>query len=265
MLTILNSPFFNPFLATLAGALFGALCGNLLAERSNRQRRRWDALGRTNALIVLSESTLSRAISLKQDYVKPLLKGYLRQRREAETMNSALPEVHAPGGEVPFRADLVSIPPLTVPIEGLKSLTHPAAMMPGRVLALAAMIEGALDMLSHTREIRAAEMAKFHSRELTLEFFLHTYFGLRQRDGSIDELYYQCMEGIARHTDDVVFFAAELTEELQVHAKRLHANQRLAKDKEIPYSVDLSSFRKSGLIPPRQNYESYFAKFRTPA
>jgi DNA-binding SARP family transcriptional activator len=72
------------------------------------------------------------------------------------------------------------------------------------------------------------------------------------------------MVAITQYTDDVAFFAAELADEIQSHAA--HVREKLLKlTKEAPKvsTVDFSGPRESGLMPPRDHYESWLSGFKS--
>lgn len=95
-----------------------------------------------------------------------------------------------------------------------------------------------------------------------MELFAQNFFGLKRRDGHTDSLYHDSMVAITQYTDDVAFFAAELADDLQAHAARVREKLlKLAKEASKVSTVDFSGPRASGLMPPRENYESWLSGF----
>lgn len=259
----LNSAFISAFLSSLAGAGFGVWGAQRLAERATRRNELRDALIEANALIVLAATISNQALSTKKQHIAPLCKAYFEEREEAESINSILLAGGRPTNLPLFSANMIHITPLTVPIEAVKSLTYGAKLMPGRALALVAMVEQSLNELGHATSIRTAQVEILKNPNLPLNHFVQNYFGLKRKDGNTDALYHDSMVAISQYTDDVAFFAAELAEELQAHAVDVRKKLlTLAKDVGKANTIDFSEARESGLMPPRQTYESWLSGFR---
>lgn len=260
----LNSAFISAFLSALAGAGLGVLGAQSLAERSSRRKELLEALRQANALIVLSTTISNQALSLKKQQVSPLSKTYFEERKDAETTNEILLNGGVPEKRVSFKAEMVHITPLTVPIEALKNLTYSAQLMPGRALALVAMVEQSLTELSHALSMRSQQIEIFRTQDLPAGLFVQNYFGIKRKDGNTDSLFHDSMVAIAQYLDDVAFFSAELSEDLQAHATQVREKLlALTKDAGIVSTVDFSGPRKSGLMPPREKYENWLSGFKS--
>ena len=264
MRAFLNSAFISAFLSALAGAGLGVWGAQRLAERSTRRRELLEALRQANALIVLAATISNQALSVKKQHVAPLANTYFEEREAAAATNEILLRGGTPDGLTHFKAEMVHITPLTVPVEALKSLTYSAQLMPGRALALVAMVEQSLTELAHAIRVRSEQIELFKGREMSMEMFVQSYFGLRRRDGNTDALYHDSMIAITQYTDDVAFFGAELADEIQAHAVRVREKLiKLTKEAPKASTVDFSGPRGSGLMPPRENYASWLAGFRS--
>lgn len=262
--TFLNSAFISAFLSALAGAGLGVWGAQRVSERSTRRKDLRDALRQANALIVLAYTISNQALGLKKQYITPLSKTYFEERRAAKETNEILLNGGKPDKAVHFKAEMVHITPLTVPIEALKSLTYSAQLMPGKALALVAMVEQSLTELSQSLKARSAQIEIFKTSNMSTEIFVQTYFGLQRKDGNIDATYHDSMVAITQYTDDVAFFSAELADELQTHASRIREKLLLlTNDVGRANTVDFSSARESGLMPPRDNYASWLSGFRS--
>lgn len=260
----LNSAFISAFLSALAGAGLGVWGAQRLAERAARRRELFDALRQANALIVLATTISNQALSIKKQYIAPISKTYFEERKDAEATNDLLLSGGTPIEKVHFKAEMVHITPLTVPIEALKNLTYSAQLMSGRALALVAMVEQSLTELSHAIGVRSEQIELFKSSGFPMEIFVQNYFGLKRRDGNTDALYHDCMVAVSHYTDDVAFFAAELADDLQAHAAHVREKLiKLTKDVNKVTTVDFSGPRKSGLMPSRENYESWLSGFKS--
>lgn len=158
---------------------------------------------------------------------------------------------------------MTKITPVTVPLDALKNLVYSAQLMPGRSLALVAVVEQTVAELTHAIDIRSNLIDAFRSESLPEHIFCFDYYGMRRVDGNTNSMYHDAMVAITQYTDDLGFFAAELAEEMQelAHAVR-EKLVKLRKDAPKVSSVDFAPARESGLIPPRENYESWLSGFK---
>ena len=260
----LDSAFVSAFLSSLAGAGLGVWGAQRLAERSSRRKELLDGLRQANALVVLAATIANQALSVKKQHIAPLSKRYFEDKEAAEAANDVLLQGGRPEKVIHFQAEMLKITPLTVPVEALKNLTYSTQLMPGRALALVAMVEQSLTELSYAIGVRSEQIELFKGQDMPLELFVQSYFGLKRRDGNIDSLFHDSMVAVTQYIDDVAFFGSELADELQGHAARIR--QRLLKlSKEAPKATtaDFSGPRESGLMPPRENYESWLSGFKS--
>lgn len=261
---VLNSAFISAFLSALAGAGFGVWGAQKLAQRSLRRKELFDAMRQANGLVVLASTISNQALSMKSQHVDPLSKSYFEQRRAAEATNEVFLRGATPEAHMPFKAEMIHITPLTVPVEALKSLTYSAQLIPGRALALVAMVEQSLTELDHAVRMRSGQIDSLKAGDAPVELFVQNYFGLRRKDGSVDSLFHDSMLAIMHYTDDVAFFGAELAEEIQLHAARVRgALVKIAKDVPQISTVDFSKSRASGLMPAPDRYLGWLSGFKT--
>ena len=262
--SFLNSAFISAFLSALAGAGFGVLGAQRLAERSIRRKELTDSYRRANAIVVLAGTIANHALQLKKQHIAPLTKNYFEQRTESERINELILRGQTPQGPINFQAELVKITPITVPIDALKQLIYSSTTVPGRALALVTVAEQSVAELSHAIETRSEQIEIFSMSNMPQELLWQAYFGFKRRDGNTDAMYHDAMVAIESYTDDLAFFCAELAGELQKHAERLHKKLVVfARDTPKPSTIDFSGPIKSGLMPSREKYESWLSGFKT--
>jgi hypothetical protein len=262
-ISFLNSSFISAFLSALAGAGLGVWGAQRLAERSTRAKELLEALRQANAIVVLASTIANQALSVKKQHIKPLSDQYFQDRDAAEALQNNLAN-GAPAQPTTFQIQLTKITPLTLPIETLKNLTFSAQLMPGRALALVSMVEQSITELTHAINTRSEMIDAFHKAKLPSHILCFDYFGLKRPDGNTNAMYHDTMVAVSQYTNDVAFFSTELAEELQAHASRMR--EKLLKiRREVPKanSVDFSGPRQSGLMPPREDYESWLSGFRS--
>ncbi|WP_421286124.1 hypothetical protein [Aeromonas veronii] len=259
---ILNSAFISAFLSSLAGAGLGVLGAQKLAERATRRKELLDALRQANALTVLVATITNQAMRIKEQHIEPLSKSYFDERKRAESINKD----YVNGNNnisIEFTLDIFHIPPLSTKTDTLNNLAHSTPLLPGKALALIFMVEQALIEMSHSIKTRSEQIELFKSQDMTSMTSIQNYFGLIRRDGCINLLYHDSIVNVRDYTDDVIFFAVELAEELQAHANNIHKKLlKLTKDAGKVNTVDYSTPRQSGLIPSKKNYEGWLSEFK---
>lgn len=261
---LLNSSFMSAFLSALAGAGLGVWGAQKLAERSARAKELLEGLRQANAIVVLATTIANQALSMKKQHIKPLSDRYFKDREVAMATNEKLLNGIPLEQTFTFRAELTKITPLTLPLEALKSLTFAAQLMPGRALALVSMIEQSVTELAHVVRVRSEMIDAFHSASLPTDIFCQDYYGLQRKDGNTNSMYHDTMVAVSQYTNDVAFFSAELAEELVNHANRVREKLlKLRSDVSKASSVDFSSVRESGLMPPKGDYSSWLSGFRS--
>lgn len=259
----LNSSFISSFLSALAGAGFGVWGAQRLAVRASRVRELLEAFRQANAIIVLASTVSNQALSLKKQLVKPLSDRYFQDRDVAKTANDQLLRcvVVQP---ISLQAQLTKITPMSLPVEALKSITYSAQLMPGRAFALVSMVEQSVNDLENVIIIRSKMIDDFHAASLPPTIFNQEYYGLQRQDGNVNSMYHDIMVAIAHYTNDVAFFSAELAAELQTHGALVREKLlKLRRDVPKVSSVDFSDARESGLMPPREDYASWLAGFKS--
>jgi hypothetical protein len=257
-----NSAFASAFLSALAGAGLGVWGAQRVAERAARAKELLESLRQANAVIVLATTIANNAFSLKRQYITPLSERYFKDREVAIAHQASILSGKSPT-PIAFEAEMTKITPVTIPLDALKNLVYSAQLMPGRALALVAIIEQTASELTHAVEMRSEQIDTFRSADLPHDIFCQDYYGMKRRDGNTNSMYHDSMVAITQYTDDLGFFGAELADEMQNHAIAVRA-KLLKFRKDIPKAstVDFSAARESGLLPPRENYESWLSGFR---
>lgn len=257
-----NSAFASAFLSALAGAGLGVWGAQRVAERGARVKELLESLRQSNAVIVVATTIANNAFALKRQHISPLSQKYFKDRDIALAHHASIISGQS-SQPISFEAEMTKITPVTTPIDPLKNLVYSAQLMPGRALALVAIIEQSISELTHAIEMRTDQIDSLRNAALSEHIFCQDYYGIQRRDGNTNSMYHDSMVAITQYTDDVGFFAAELVDEMQVHAGLVH-RKILKFRKDIPKvsTVDFSPARDAGLIPPRENYESWLSGFK---
>lgn len=258
-LQFLNSEFIAAFLSALAGAGLGVWGAQQIALRATMRAELLGALRQANAVMVLAFTIANNTLGLKKQHVKNLAAQYEADR---EAVQRAV-ERRSRGEKLDMptvRADMTKITPHTLPLDALRNLLFAGNLMPGKVLALATMIDQFAAELSHVINIRNDLIEEFKNSDAPEQIRLHDFFGLERPDGNTNAMYADSMRAIALYTDDLIFYSSELAKELELFAKSLKSKlDRLKVDSPKAASVDFSDATSQGLMPARDQYESWLS------
>jgi hypothetical protein len=211
----------------------------------------------------LAATISNQALSTKKQWIQPITDKYFQDRKDAEAHNNEVLSGKNPQPRT-FQAELRRLTPLTVPIEALENLIFTARLMPGRALALVAMVHQSVTELANTIRVHTEMIEYFHSTPLPQDVFCQDYYGLKRRDGNENAMFHDAMVAVKQYTDDVAFFGAELAQELEEHGQRVRAKLvKLRRDVPRVSTADFSGPVGSGLMPPREDYEAWLAGFRS--
>lgn len=262
-----NSAFTTSLVGALAGAFAGARAAQRIAERSKLRDEVTKELRSTNAAITLAFSFANQLLALKSQHVRRLklvydaeharLKEHKARRATGQTQGNA-PYV--------FSADFQSMSQTEIPVAALQDTVLTKLSLAGRPISLVlaitqgvAHLNGAIARRNELIErIKAGDLPQ-GSDSVTM------YFGLPYADGHVNNEYGDAISGIASYTDDSIFAAQLLCRDLQEHGTRLLKRYSRILDKR-PQRVTEVSFDKAradGLIPPDDDYKSWFTSFVT--
>lgn len=255
----LNSAFISAFLSALAGAGLGVWAAQRIAERAAKRSELLSVLKQANALIVLAYTVANNTLGLKKQYVLNLTDTYAAERETAQAAVDRL----ARGEHVDLpaaQADMTKVTPHSLPLDALKNLVFSGNVMPGKVLALATMVDQYAAELSHVVSLRNDLIDEFKSSDDPAHIRWHDYFGIKRPDGNTNALYADAMRAMRLYTDDLIFYSSELATELGSFAKVIKAKLDALKV-ECPKaaSVDFSDAQAKGLMPDRTEYESWLS------
>ena len=255
----LNSEFIAAFLSALAGAGLGVWGAQRVALRTAIRNELLGALRQANAVMVLAYTIANNTLGLKKQYVKDLVGQYQADREAAQYAFEQMSRGEKP--DIPTaRADMTKITPHTLPLDALRKLLFAGNVMPGKVLALATMIDQSAAELSHVINIRNDLIEEFKSSDAPEHIRWHDFFGLKRPDGNTNALYADSMRAIALYTDDLIFYSSELAKELGLFAKGLKLKlDRRNVESPRAASVDFSDATSQGLMPARDQYESWLS------
>lgn len=261
VMPVLNTQFVSAFLSSLAGAGFGVWGAQYVAQRAAMKAELLDGLRQSNAIIVLAGVVANEALSHKSQYVKPLTDRYFSDQKVAIEHNKEI--LSGVARPKTFHAELVKVTPPTLPLDALKNLVFNAKLIPGKSLALVAMVEQVAGELAHVIGLRTELIDVFHQSNLDAAEYCQAYFGLEREDGNVNSMYADAMSGMMHYTNDLAFFAAELAAAMERNARAVAEKLKdLGVKSPRVSSADFTDARDSGLMPGHDAYESWLSGFR---
>ena len=259
----LNSAFMLSLVGALAGATAGALTAQRVIERARSNDSLLKEIRNTNAAIMISFNICNSALILKNQIVSPMYEQFLEaqqafrlhQTQLQSGQNGSITEFH-------FQADLQGFAPPTLPTESLKSLVFEKISVTGKPLSLMALVEQSYIGLKESVETR--ERIVQDLKVLPAKEFPFHYFGERLPSGNIPREYATIVLVICGHLDDLIFFSAQLSEQLAGHGETLRGQYKTQsrKDGPIVHAPDYSTPREKGLFPNAHDYELWTNWFK---
>lgn len=244
------------FLVPVASALSGAYFGAWAAQRNARKSKsRDDALKELrgiNAAIIVSFTICNNALGLMSQLVRPMCDRFERDKKKfQESLTAGQPPPHL---ELDFV--LFSVPPFQV--DRLQELLFQEVTSAGESLGLVPQIEDAIDGLRKAVDRRAQIAASF--RQIHDPFVrLCFYFGQRLANGETNRELCDLMDVIQEYANDVIWFSQRLCGRLEQYGYARRDTWVKEHGSKFPgiNSVDFSSVRSKGLIPPDERYSSF--------
>jgi hypothetical protein len=214
------------------------------------------------ATLLICYSIINKFGSLKRQQVRPLRNRYVQARQEFDAAVAAA-NAGQPGGPHQVLFDLQTLTPVKVPTDMVSSLMPDKVFMGGRGLAAALELIGAVDAVERAIAYRNALIADAEVKGMNIE----KYFGLKTAVGVTDEKFKSNVEMLFLYTDDCIFFAKQLSEDLLAYGnglrRRYHRRlYRLGIAKFLP--ADWSIAESENLIPSTDDYQRWLRGFKKP-
>ena len=254
------------FVTAAAGAFFGAWGAQAVISRGQRFGALVAELNAVNTAVTLSFIICNAYLGLKKQHVQPMSKRFCDLKQEHEKFLEAAKEHREPKLlEFQFQADWQTLSPQRTPNEALERILLDKVSIGGRGLSASAYLFGAIDSLiqsityRNTLIVDLQKSGPHHPKAL-----LDIYLGLSDANGTIDERFSTSIDAISAYTDDCVFFAKVLGEDLREHGVRLRRRNRWKTWKRLPKitRIDWSQAANDGLFPPDELYKDWLSGFK---
>lgn len=261
-----NSSFTTSLVGALAGAFAGAWAAQRIAERSKLREELTKEIRNINAGMTVALAVASSSVGLKKQYLKSIRENYSNDRKKLINAIEKKRERPSENGEAfKFTGDLRTLSELSPPVEFLKEIIFSRLSVTERPLSLASAISESLDNLNYSICARNSLIETFKNGDFPLGADINSmYFGLPYGGGHVNQAFGDCIEGMAMHNDDVIFFTVLLCSDL--HSYGVRVATRFEKElKSTPPTVNEIVFdgpRNEGLIPDDEDYPTWFSGFQ---
>ena len=221
----LNSTFSISFIGALAGATAGALGAQHVIEKTKGREELLKELRSTNAAIMVAFTACNTALGFKKQLVQPMVERFLTSRTAfVKFREEGLSGQRQGNAPFKFQADLIAFSPPIVSVETLKTQVFDRTSALGKPLMLVSLVENASVGLSTAIAKRDRLLSDFKSGQQDPETWPLQYFGEKLPSGHTFREYADLVDVIGSYTNDLIFFSAQLSEELVLHGRTLSAS-----------------------------------------
>jgi hypothetical protein len=252
------------FLRTIAASAFGTFAGAWIASRAQAKKAIVTELNAVATAHLLATQIANVYMALKRQMIRPIHEAYIQISRDYEAYEKSRA---AGGAQVAFSysVELRTLSPPRAPIDSLEKLVIEKISIRGRGLAAAAELASAIYDFEKIMNDRANLIEEFRSgQNKTERQKLEMFLGLRTSAGVIDDRFRSNMEALFLKTNDCIFFAYILSNDLHKYSNRLYKRFRwrfrLARLKQD--STNWSFAISTGLLPKDADYQDWLRGFQ---
>lgn len=248
---------------TLVASAFGTFAGAWIASRAQTKKAIVAELNALAAADMLAIQIANTHVALKRQHVKPIYEMYEQMKGDYKAYQKS----KAKGGaKVAFScsAELKSLSPLKTPIDSLEKLILEKVSIRGRGLAAVFELAASIDVLRIIVEGRNALIQEFQTSTKTDHQKLEMLLGLRTSAGVVDERFRTNVEALLLKTNDCIFFARILSDDLHKYGRILYKRYRwrFRLKRFLPEQVDWSPAALNGLLPDESDYQAWLRGFK---
>ncbi len=252
-------------IGTFGGAYGGARAADAIATRKLQWQKLYDELVETNAAISLASGVCQRVLMLKADYVRQMHGEFVLAKRAIE-LHHAEALGGAPVGPIPVELNFRRIEACRAPAERLEAVVLEKIGIQGRPLHLAIALSESLGSLNEQLAIRNKLIDELKDADMPGDQLVKLVYGVELDDGTVDTSFADAVDGINKRTNNCIWFARQLVEDLLAHSVKLR--QRLPKRTRArlpgltrPYFHEAVALE---LFPENDDYGSWRVSFVGP-
>jgi hypothetical protein len=267
----LNSHFFTAIAGACAGAFAGAYGAQLIVARGKEREELLAEIRNTNAATVVALGICNTFLAIKKQHVKRLKETFDKQRADylARAHKYRMGEL-PPGDTAPpllFDLQVLVLPPFDLPLDTLRhQIFEKISLSNRRALMLVTSLTETVDGLNTSINNRNRLIASYHEAGMSSDDLLPLYFGLPQPSTHvINKTYPDLIDTIYRQTNDGVFYAKLLCDDLFAHNGQLAGRFKKRFGRTAPDTTDKPDFtvpESEGLMPNEVDYTDWLTLFK---
>ncbi|MCE5993710.1 hypothetical protein LVV80_17055 [Pseudomonas sp. KCA11] len=249
---------FTTITGALAGAGLGAWAAQKIAKNEKERDESTKELRSVNSGIVLSYNISNTAMSLKKQHVRGLKDNHDKDIANFEALQS-----QPPPRLIKINPQFVHLGAITTPIAPLQGIVLEQMASNGSAINSAITLADAIDHLNRTISLYNDLLDSYRQADLPAGFKIeHLYLGIPV-GGKVNNIYRDTLASLSAYTDDVIFFALKLCDDLIEHGQSmLPKHRKLTGNPSADITdIDISDCILEGLIPQHEPYMNWLAGF----
>jgi hypothetical protein len=265
IIKLLNTAFVSSLVASLSGALFGALAAQYIAKWEKYRDESLVEVRNVNIAISICAGILNSLLVYKGDLIVPLTEKFTAKRKEfIKIIEDYNIDHNQEKKQIRFEIDYIH--PLTVVISQVQSIVVDRINIGGRDVQLVFALGEVIDALNHTILMHNNLVDKIKNNDLpegvSREFF---YFGVRNEQFVQHNEYRDVINNLSVHVDFALFAVNLICRDLYDYALALSRKNKSLRDR-MPKIIKVNSFdsRYGNLIPEDEKYSSWFEIYNNP-
>ena len=239
--------------STVATAVASALFGGWLGSRTRTKQKVVDELNAIRVAVALCFSISNKGLAIKRQHVRPT-----KQRYDKIQTRMSLPQFNPTTIEL----DLQTLANVKFPTAALEKCVYEKINAGGKALVTLADLSTALEAFTDSTKYRNDLIKEF--RSLGKPELIACYLGKPSPQGHTDTRFAHNVLALYEQTDDCIFFANELADELIKYGNGLRKRHAWKYRLPIPKieGADWSIAEAQDLLPERSNYADWLRGFK---
>lgn len=267
----LNSNFFTAIAGACAGAFAGAYGAQRIVARGKEREELLAEIRNTNAATVVALGICNTFLAIKKQHVKRLKETFDKQKTDylARAHKYRMGEL-PPGDTAPppmFDLQVLVLPPFDLPLDTLRhQIFEKISLSNRRALMLVTSLTETVHGLNSSINNRNRLIASYHAAGMLSDDLLPLYFGFPQPSTHvINKTYPDLVDAIYRQTNDGIFYAKLLCDDLFAHNGQLAGRFKKRFGRDAPGTMDKPDFtvpESEGLMPSEADYTDWLTLFK---
>jgi hypothetical protein len=259
--SVMNADILLTMFVAVVTAFFGAYAGGRAAQNVSERNKLLNEvvqeLRAINASISLAFIVCNTFLNLKEQHVLSLKSRFDTGKLNAQKNFEAQRSGGMSTQPFSFVAEFVTLNPTDVPINELQRLVFEKTSVTGKPLTLMTTLSQVICSLNRITIERNHFIQKEKEKpQVETKISPFQYYGIPDRDGTLDNTYSDYMSAISAHTDDCIMFSNLLIRELNKEGEKISSKYAKKFKNHLPsiHKIDFSEPKSKGLFPSEDDY-----------